>query len=58
MPSLWGMLKRSNFMRSKSGFFMRSKVFIKYCIIVQESEKAIGALEALEDHYFTVFYLT
>jgi hypothetical protein len=46
---VWEMIKRLNFMRSKLAFFMRSKVFIKYCIIVQEIEKALWG------HYFGVF---
>jgi hypothetical protein len=50
-----GMIKRSNFMRSKLAFYMRSKVFIKYCKIVQEIEKVLGALGG---HYFRVFSIS
>jgi hypothetical protein len=38
--------------RSKVSFFMQSKVFITYCIIVQEIEKAI---ETLAGYYLRVF---
>jgi hypothetical protein len=38
--------------RSKVSFFMRSKAFIKYCIIVQETEKALGTLGG---HYLRGF---
>ena len=38
--------------RSKLAFFMRPKVFIKYCIIVQEIENDLGALGG---HYFMGF---
>jgi hypothetical protein len=47
-----GMIKRSNFIRSKLAFFMRSKVLKKYCLIVQEIEKGLGG------HYFRVFSLS
>jgi hypothetical protein len=41
-------------MRLKLAFFMRSKVFIKYCIIVQEIKKALKALgESLFQDFFS-----